>query len=58
MKVILVSKEAFPYHGYGGAQRFVYTLAKYLVKMGIETEIITKTMGEKRLIIKRYDNKN
>ena len=56
MKIILATNEVFPFHGYGGAQRFVYKLAKNLQKQGIDVVIFTKTTGETDLTIKYLEN--
>jgi len=41
MKVIFVSRAVYPYHGYGGMQRYYYFLAKHLAEQGLEVEIIS-----------------
>jgi len=41
MKVILLSGVVFPFHHYGGMQKYVYYLGKYLVRQGLDVEIVT-----------------
>ena len=55
MKVILLTKAVFPFHGYGGIEKYPYYLGKYLIKEGIDVEIITYLdRGKKRVEI--YDD--
>lgn len=54
MKVILSTLAAFPFHGHGGIEKYPYYLGKYLIKEGIDVEIITSLdRGNKRVEI--YD---
>lgn len=41
MKIVLTNYTAFPFHGYGGAERYLFTLARELVKLGHEVHILT-----------------
>jgi len=41
MKVIMSSRMVFPFHGYGGMERYIYFLSKHLIEQGVEVEIIT-----------------
>jgi glycosyltransferase involved in cell wall biosynthesis len=41
MKVIISTRAAYPYHGYGGMERYFYSLATHLTKQGLEVEILT-----------------
>lgn len=43
MKVVMLSKSAFPFHVYGGLEKFVYYLGKNLVKEGVGVEIVTSS---------------
>ena len=40
MKVILAAKSVYPFHPFGGVQKYVYYFAKHLVRLGIEVEIV------------------
>lgn len=41
MKIILAAKSVYPFHPFGGVQKYVYNYAKYLLKQGIEIEIVS-----------------
>jgi len=41
MKIIMASRAIWGFHSFGGMERYVYFLSKYLVKNGCEVEIIT-----------------
>jgi len=41
MKVILTTRALFPFHGYGGMERYVYYLAKHLAENNVDVEVIT-----------------
>ena len=41
MKVILAAKSVYPFHPFGGVQKYVYNYAKFLLKEGIDVEIVT-----------------
>jgi len=41
MKVIIAAKCAYPFHPFGGIQKYVYNYAKFLSKEGVEVEIVT-----------------
>ncbi|HDN73472.1 MAG TPA: glycosyltransferase family 1 protein [Archaeoglobus sp.] len=43
MKVVMTAIRVYPFHKYGGAEIYIYNLAKYLVKNGIDVKIITST---------------
>jgi len=43
MRVIMSAIRVHPFHRYGGAEVYIYNLAKYLVKNGIDVKIITST---------------
>ena len=40
MKIALVNYTAYPFHGYGGAERYIYKLSKELVKKGLDVDVI------------------
>lgn len=40
MKVILAAKSVYPFHPFGGVQKYVYYFAKYLAQRGIDVEIV------------------
>ena len=40
MKIVLAAKSIYPFHPFGGIQKYVYNYAKYLQKQGIDTEIV------------------
>ena len=41
MKVVISTRAIYPFHGYGGMERYYYNLAKHLVEQGIKVEIVT-----------------
>ena len=41
MKVMISTRAIYPFHGYGGMERYYYNLAKHLVEQGIKVEIVT-----------------
>jgi glycosyltransferase involved in cell wall biosynthesis len=45
MKVTISTRAIYPFHGYGGMERYYYNLANYLVKQGVEVEIVTSYNG-------------
>lgn len=48
MKVILASRAVYPFHSYGGMEKYVYFLAKYLTGLGVEVEIYTSRGRENK----------
>ncbi len=40
MKIILAAKSVYPFHPFGGVQKYVYYFAKHLLKAGVDVEII------------------
>lgn len=49
MKVVMLSRVVFPYHGYGGMQKYVYFLSKYLIDCGIDVEIVSSQVNNKSM---------
>ena len=47
MKVILAAKSVYPFHPFGGVQKYVYYFAKHLARQGIDLEIVAPTDGGK-----------
>lgn len=43
MKIVMLTRAAFPFHGYGGMEKFVYYLSKNLIKEGVDVEIVTSS---------------
>lgn len=43
MRVILAAKSVYPFHPFGGVQKYVYYYAKHLVRQGVELEIVAPT---------------
>ena len=43
MKVVMLTRTLFPFHAYGGLEKFVYYLGKNLVKEGVDVEIVTSS---------------
>jgi len=41
VRVAILSRVSFPYHGYGGAERHIYHLIKYLSRQGIQLRLYT-----------------
>ena len=41
MKVIITSRSVCPFHKYGGMEKYVHYLCKYIAKEGFDVEIIT-----------------
>ena len=56
MKVIMVCCEAYPFHYvYSGSPKYIYYLSKYLIKHGVDVEIVTSlNNGKERSEV--YDN--
>lgn len=55
MKVAISSITVFPFHKYGGLEKYVYYLSKHLVNEGVDVEIVTSLdRGKKRMEI--YEN--
>jgi glycosyltransferase involved in cell wall biosynthesis len=40
MKIILAAKSVYPFHPYGGVQKYVYYFAKHLLSCGVDVEIV------------------
>lgn len=40
MKIVLAAKCVYPFHPYGGVQKYVYYFAKHLIAQGVEVEIV------------------
>ncbi len=40
MKVVMLSRVAAPYHGYGGMQQYITLLSQHLIKQGVEVNIV------------------
>lgn len=49
MRVALAAKAAYPFHRFGGVQKYVYSLAKFLVNEGAEVEIVTSLTSDRSL---------
>jgi glycosyltransferase involved in cell wall biosynthesis len=43
MKVVMLTRTLFPFHDYGGLEKFVYYLSKNLVREGVDVEIVTSS---------------
>jgi len=43
MKVVMLTRTVFPFHDYGGLEKFVYYLGKNLIKEGVDVEIVTSS---------------
>jgi len=56
MKVILSSRSVYPFQGYGGMQRYIYFLGKYLQKQGVEVQIITSAEKNEDSNSREYEN--
>ena len=41
MKVIISTRAVYPFHGFGGMERYYYNLSKHLNECGIDVEIVT-----------------
>jgi glycosyltransferase involved in cell wall biosynthesis len=50
MKVIISpGAKIYPFHtGYGGVEKYIYSLSKHLVKEGIDVEIVSTSANNKR----------
>lgn len=46
MKVIMSSPYAYPFSSFGGAERYVYCLSKYLVQQGCSVKIMTSPAND------------
>ncbi len=49
MKIALVSRRVFPFHGYGGMEKYVYFLARSLAKLGHHVDVISSSKGNKSI---------
>lgn len=47
MKVILAAKSVYPFHPFGGVQKYVYYFAKSLARQGVDLEIVAPVDGGK-----------
>lgn len=54
MKVILTSRAAYPFHPYGGTEKYIYFLAKALTQEGVTVEIVA-SLPEGRQKKKTYE---
>lgn len=41
MNVVMLSRSVFPFHIYGGMEKYVYFLSKHLIQEGIDVEIVS-----------------
>lgn len=48
MRVVIASSAVYPFHSYGGVEKYFFYLIKYLVKEGIDVEIVTSSVRGKR----------
>ncbi len=54
MKVILAAKSVYPFHPFGGVQKYVYYFAKHLARQGVDVEIVAPAdSGKPR--VEEYD---
>jgi len=58
MKILLCTKVVYPFHGYGGMEKYVYFLAKSLKDLGHDVDIISSSIGNTKIVNKRYNNIN
>jgi len=56
VRVIISSLFAYPFHPFGGTEKYVYYLSKYLMREGIDVEIITSLDKDKHRKTEIYDN--
>lgn len=49
------SRLVYPVHGYGGMERYIYFLSKFLVREGVEVDIITSPENKKSVQIDAND---
>ena len=40
MKIVISVKSIYPFHSYGGVEKYIFNMAKHLVDRGIEVEIV------------------
>ncbi len=55
MKIVMSTRLVYPFHGFGGMERYIYFLSKFLVKEGVEVEIVTSPEKDKGVMIDRCD---
>ncbi len=48
MKVVQLCRAVYPFHGYGGIEKYPYYLSKFLITEGIEVEIVASMPAEGR----------
>src|SRR3989338_280058 len=54
MKIILAAKSVYPFHPFGGVQKYVYYFAKHLAGQNVDLEIVAPTdAGKPR--VEKYD---
>ena len=51
MKVVILTRAVYPFHGYGGMERYYHYLARYLFREGIEIEVVTSCDSSRRRCI-------
>ena len=56
LKIVMTCREAYPFHyTYSGSPKYIYYLSKYLVKEGVDVEIVT-SLNEGKERTEVYDN--
>ena len=55
MKIAIICRAVYPFHGYGGMQKYVFNLAKNLAKQNVDVEIITSSIGNNKIETKKHD---
>lgn len=56
MKIILAAKSVYPFHPFGGVQKYVYHYAKYLSKNGVDVEIVTPLDNRGKERAEKFEN--
>lgn len=56
MKIILAAKSVYPFHPFGGVQKYVYHYAKYLSKNGVDVEIVAPLDNKRKERTEKFEN--
>ncbi len=55
MKIILAAKSVYPFHPFGGVQKYVYYFAKHLALQGMDVEVVAPTDAGKQPRQEKYE---
>lgn len=56
MKVVMACREVYPFHyAHSGSPKYIYYLSKYLVKQGLDVEIVTSSVNKDKKRTEVFD---